>query len=263
MPTLLLVRHGRTEANSSGVLAGWTPGVGLDDIGRSQATDLAARLTGLPLARVVRSPLQRCQETVDLLLAGRDGPAPVVDERLGECRYGDWTGQPITSLAKDPLWKVVQAHPSAVTFPGDQAESLLAMATRAVTAVRDWDARVRAEDGDDAIWLACSHADVIKAIVADALGVHLDFFQRIVVDPASVTVVRYTTLRPFVLRLNDTATSLASLRPVVRARRQRGQRASAASSDAVVGGGAGGTPTPASTPRSTRRATPTDRARLS
>ena len=83
------------------------------------------------------------------------------------------------------------------------------MAARAVAAVRSWDARVSAEHGPEAVWLACSHGDVIKAIVADALGVHLDLFQRIVADPASVTAIRYTPLRPFLLRLNDTGGDLA------------------------------------------------------
>ena len=134
------------------------------------------------------SPLERCLETAEAI---RDAQAPArrewhVDERLIECGYGDWTGKPLKDLAKDPLWKVVQAQPSAVRFPG--GESLTEMSARAVASVRDWDARL----GDDAIWVACSHGDVIKAILADALGLHLDQFQRIVVDPCSVSVVRYT-----------------------------------------------------------------------
>jgi broad specificity phosphatase PhoE len=111
------------------------------------------------------------------------------------------------------------------------------MSRRAVAAVRDWDARVTAGHGDDAVWLACSHGDVIKAIVADALGMHLDLFQRIAVDPASVTVIRYTPLRPFLLRANDTGGDLSGLRPPKRPRRARRRPLA---SDAQVGGGAGG-----------------------
>jgi broad specificity phosphatase PhoE len=111
------------------------------------------------------------------------------------------------------------------------------MAARAVAAVRGWDARIDAEHGPDALWLACTHGDVIKAIVADALGVHLDLFQRIVADPASVTVIRYTPVRPFVARLNDTGGDLSGL--VVPKRRRR-RRPAATDSDAPVGGGAGG-----------------------
>jgi probable phosphomutase (TIGR03848 family) len=225
---VLLLRHGRTPSNADGTLAGQRP-VPLDERGREQAAGVAARLAGLPVHRVVSSPLVRCRETVDLALPGRE---VAVEERLTECGYGEWTGGTLKKLARDPLWKVVQQHPSAAVFPG--GEAMAAMAARAVAAVREWDARVEAEAGPDALWLACSHGDVIKAIVADALGLHLDQFQRIMVDPASVTVVRYTPVRPFVVRLNDSGGDLAGLRPPARRRRRR-----AASSDAVVGGGAG------------------------
>ncbi len=243
MPTVLLVRHGRTTANTAGVLAGWTPGVRLDDTGEQQVGALARRMAVLPLAAVVASPLERCQQTAGALtsVAGPGDvvrPAIVDDERLGECRYGDWTGREIKTLVKDPLWKVVQAHPSAVVFPGPEGESMRGMQQRAVDAVRDWDARVAAEHGPDAIWVAVSHGDVIKAILADALGAHLDSFQRIVVDPCSVSVVRYTATRPFVVRSNDSGADLRPLVPPAKGRRRRSTRA-ATSSDAVVGGGAG------------------------
>jgi len=234
--TLLLLRHGRTTANASGVLAGWTPGIGLDEVGQAQAAAVAQRLAPVPLAAVVTSPLERCQQTAAMVLASRNGTTPVVDERFGECRYGDWTGRPLNKLVKEPLWKVVQQHPSAAVFPGPEGEGLAATQARAVAAVRDWNARVAAEHGPDAIWLACSHGDVIKAIIADALGVHLDLFQRIVADPCSVTAIAYTEIRPFVLRMNDVGGDLSGLVPPKR--RIRRKRATP-SSDAVVGGGAG------------------------
>ncbi|RKS67941.1 putative phosphomutase (TIGR03848 family) [Motilibacter peucedani] len=230
MSTVVLVRHGRTTANASGVLAGWSEGVGLDDTGRAQAVATGARLAGVPLAAAVVSPLQRCQETADALLAGREVPRRD-DARLGECGYGDWTGKELKVLAKDPLWKVVQDHPSGMRFPG--GESLLEVQTRAVTAVRETGAALP----DDAVWLAVSHGDVIKAVLADALGMHLDAFQRIVVDPCSVSVVRYTSTRPFVLRMNDAGPDLSWLAPPARKRRSR--RSAASSADAVVGGGSG------------------------
>jgi probable phosphomutase (TIGR03848 family) len=236
MPTILLVRHGLTDANLRGVLAGWTPGVHLADKGRDQVEALAARLAPLPLAAMLTSPLERCRETADVLAAGRDGLTTTVDERFGECRYGDWTGQELKKLAKDPLWRVVQAHPSAARFPGEGGESLADTQARAVGAVRDWNSRL----GDDATYLAVSHADVIKAILADAFGVHLDMFERIVVDPCSVSVVRYTPLRPFVLRVNDTGGSVEGLLPPKK--RPRRRRTPAAASDAVIGGGTGQPP---------------------
>jgi probable phosphomutase (TIGR03848 family) len=229
--TLLLLRHGRTTANADGGLAGHRP-VELDDTGRAQAAAVGERLRGVPLAAVVSSPLIRCRQTLDLALPG---VSPSVEDGLVECGYGDWEGQPLKKLAKDPLWPVVQLHPSAVVFPG--GEAMAAMASRAVAAVRRWDASVNAGHGPEAVWLACSHGDVIKAIVADALGMHLDLFQRIVADPASVTAIRYTATRPFVLRLNDTGGDLAALVPPKKRRRPR--RARAAESDAAVGGGAG------------------------
>lgn len=233
MATLLLIRHGRTTANSTGVLAGWTPGVYLDDEGRKQVDALAARLERVPLTGIVTSPLERCRETAQAL--GGVEHTPVVDERLGEVRYGDWQGKELKQLAKDKLWKAVQQHPSGVTFPGEGGESMRAMADRVVDAVRDWDTRVEAEHGPDALWVAVSHGDPIKAILADALGLHLDAFQRITVDPCSVSVVRYTPLRSFVVRTNDTGGELASLAPPKRRRRRT--RRTARDSDAAVGGG--------------------------
>ena len=225
MATVLLVRHGLTKMTGP-VLAGWTPGVHLDERGQAQATALAERLAEVPVTAIVSSPLERCQETAAALAAGRE-VAVQTDDRLGECQYGDWTGQELKKLAKDPLWKVVQAHPSAAAFPG--GEALRDTQARAVGAVRDHNARL----GDDATWIAVSHGDVIKSLVADALGLHLDLFQRIQIDPCSLTVVRYTTLRPFVLRLNDTGGGVDDLKPPKRRRSTR------RSSDAAVGGGAG------------------------
>jgi probable phosphomutase (TIGR03848 family) len=230
--TVLLVRHGRSTANTKAVLAGRTPGVLLDEIGEQQARDTAARIAKLPVLAVVSSPLDRCRQTADAIAHALAPPLPVeIDDRLTECGYGDWTGQALKQLAKDPLWKVVQSHPSGVTFPA--GEAMRDMQGRAVDAVRDWDRRITEAHGPDALWVASSHADVIKAILADALGMHLDNFQRIVVDPASVSVISYTPTRPFVVRYNEHG----SLDGLVRPKKTR--RRKAASSDAVVGGGAG------------------------
>jgi probable phosphomutase (TIGR03848 family) len=230
--TVLFVRHGLT-AMTGPVLAGHTPGVHLDERGLAQAQAVAARLAPVPLAAVVTSPLDRCLETADAVLSGRELTASV-EPRLAEVRYGDWTGKPLKELAKQPLWRVVQAHPSAAVFPGAEGEALAGAQARAVSAVREWDARITATAGPDAVWLACSHGDIIKALLADALGLHLDLFQRIVVDPCSVSVVRYTDTRPFVLRVNDTGGDVAALLPPKRRARRRKP-----ATDAAVGGGAG------------------------
>jgi probable phosphomutase (TIGR03848 family) len=189
-------------------------------------------LAKVPLASVVASPLQRCRQTVAPLAADR-GLSVVTDGGFAEVDYGEWTGRKLSGLFKEPLWRVVQAHPSAAVFPG--GEGLAQVQGRAVTSVRAHDARVAAEHGPGAVWLVCSHGDVIKALLADALGVHLDSFQRIVVDPCSVSVVRYTETRPFVLRVNDTGGDLAGVVPPPPAKKGRKK----ASSDAVVGGTTG------------------------
>jgi probable phosphomutase (TIGR03848 family) len=208
MATVILARHGRTVANATGVLAGRSPGVRLDEVGVRQAQDAARRLDGLSLAAAVTSPLERCKETASLLLRGT-GLRAKVDRGLTECDYGEWTGRPMKELVKEDLWKVVQAHPAGVRFPG--GEAMAEMSARAIRSVRDWDLRVAAESGDDTVWLAVAHGDVIKSVLADALGVHLDGFQRIVVDPASLSVVHYTPRRSYVLAMNTGEGSLAHL----------------------------------------------------
>jgi len=233
MATVILVRHGRSTANATGVLAGRSKGVHLDDVGVTQAEAAGARLATLPLASVVTSPLERTRETARAIAAAQGTPSrPVAEKGLLECDYGAWTGRELKTLAKEDLWRTVQTHPSAAAFP--EGESMADMAARAVAAVRRWDARVQEEHGPDAVWVAVSHGDPIKAILADALGMHLDAFQRLVVDPASCSVVRYTPMRPFVLSINTADGDLGHLRPPARSKRRK-----RVSSDAAVGGGAG------------------------
>jgi probable phosphomutase (TIGR03848 family) len=238
MPTVILVRHGRSTANATGVLAGRLPGVHLDDAGVQQAAAVGERLAGVRLAAAVSSPLERCRETArEITTRQAETLRAGTDKQLSECDYGEWQGRALKDLAREKLWKTVQAQPSAATFPG--GESMRAMQDRAVAAVRRHDARLAAEHGPDAVWLAVSHGDVIKSILADALGTHLDLFQRIHVDPASVSIVRYTESRPFVLGTNTHAGDLSWLTPP--RRKARGRRRT----DAEVGGGAGpqtGTP---------------------
>jgi len=238
--TVLLVRHGLT-ATTGHVLTGWTPGIPLDDRGQAQAAALAARLAPLRLDAIVSSPLERCLQTAAAVAAGRDGQQVVTDDRVGECRYGDWTGRPLKKLAAEKLWRVVQAHPSAVTFPGPDGESMPDMQHRAVAAVRDWNARL----GQDATYLICSHGDVIKAIVADSLGMHLDQCQRIQADPGSLTVIRYTPLRPFLVRMNDRGGGVDDLVPHARGHGPGAHGAAAMPSrGGLPGGSAGAEPLP-------------------
>jgi probable phosphomutase (TIGR03848 family) len=226
MATVILVRHGRTIANASGVLAGRTAGIKLDKVGSDQAAVVSERLRGLPLVGVVSSPLERCRQTARAIVEHQDGsPETPTEKAITECDYGEWQGRALADLAKEELWSVVQNQPSAAVFPG--GESLAAMQARSVAAIRRHDAAFEADHGPGAVWVAVSHGDIIKSILADALGMHLDLFQRINVNPASTSIVRYTAARPDVVAVNTDAGDLSWL------------RATPTSSDAQVGGGAG------------------------
>jgi probable phosphomutase (TIGR03848 family) len=234
MATVILVRHGRTTANASGVLAGRLAGVRLDDTGQAQVAKAAERIAPVPLATLVTSPQERCRQTAKAIAAAqhRNGLRAVTDRGLAECDYGDWQGRTLKELAKDKLWGTVQRQPSAAVFPG--GESMVSMQHRAVEAVRRHDARVADEHGPGAVWVAVSHGDIIKSVLADALGLHLDLFQRINVDPASVSIVQYTPDRPYVLATNTLDGDLSWLvRPAGKRTRRSG---------AAVGGGAGPDP---------------------
>ncbi|MFB7797613.1 MSMEG_4193 family putative phosphomutase [Isoptericola sp. NPDC056134] len=233
MPTVLLVRHGRTTANAQGILAGRAAGVRLDAVGREQAARAAARMAAVPLVAVVTSPLERCRQTARVLVehqAGQPGadavaPPTVVEHGITECDYGQWQGRALRDLAKEPLWSTVQSQPSAVTFPG--GESLAQMQARSVAAVRRHDAAFEEQHGRGAVWAAVAHGDIIKSVLADALGMHLDLFQRIAVGPASVSIVRYGPHRPEVVATNTDSGDLSWLRDAGPA------------GDAPVGGGSG------------------------
>ena len=231
MAIVLLLRHGHSTANEQGVLAGWTPGVGLTDRGREQADAVAQRLHSLTIARAVTSPLQRCAETAAIALAGLEVDT---DDRLGECHYGAWTGLQLAEAATDDLWRVVQDDPGSARFPSHEvfrAESLREMADRVVGAVRALDAEVEAAHGTDAVWVAVSHGDPIKAVVAEAVGAGLSGLQRVRVDPGSVSAVQITPSRMVLLASN---TAQGDLRALVSVPKHT------PAGDSEIGGGAGG-----------------------
>lgn len=224
MATVILVRHGRSTANVAGILTGRAAGVDLDAVGRSQAAKAAERLAVVPLVAVVSSPLARCRQTARII-AEPHSLAVELESGIVECDYGEWQGRALRDLSKEPLWSVVQSRPSEVTFPG--GESMSAMQTRSVAAVRRHDAALEAEHGAGAVWVAVTHGDIIKSVLADALGMHLDLFQRLNVNPGSASIVRYGTARPDVVATNTDSGDLSWLRAAVPV------------GDAPVGGGAG------------------------
>ena len=195
MTRLLLIRHGANDAHKEGLLTGWTPGVHLNQEGRAQAEALARRLAPVEIAAVYASPLERTLETAEIVAAPHGLPV-VVREDLGEVRLGRWTGQPLEKLRKRRLWRKVQFVPSVMRFPG--GESFQEVQARAVAELE----HLCSEHPKQTIAIV-SHADVLKAVVAYTIGLHLDLFQRLVIAPASLTVLDVGGLMPCLLCLND------------------------------------------------------------
>ena len=195
MATIVLIRHA-TTASTGKRLGGWTD-TPLDDRGREQARRTAGHLAGLPFAAVYSSPLKRTRQTARIVAEPHGLPVRT-RKGVGEVDYGDWTDRALGHLRRRSYWKTIQQFPSRVTFPG--GESIRGAQARAVDTVE----ALAAEHGDDTIAVV-SHADVIKAVVAHFLGMPLDAFQRLVVSPASATVLALPTDgMPALLRFNDT-----------------------------------------------------------
>lgn len=207
MTTCLLVRHGQSQANLDGILAGHLDSA-LTDEGIGQVRRLGKLLFEIPLSQVVTSPLGRCRQTAaELCTAQANACQVAVDDRLAEVRYGAWTGRRLADLAKEELWAVVQSTPSRVTFPEDPDgahahESMTDMSERAWEAWQEWDSRIAEEHGERAAWALVSHGDIIKALIARGMGLPLDSFQSIVADPASVSIIERHGSRTAVLGLN-------------------------------------------------------------
>jgi probable phosphoglycerate mutase len=204
---VLLVRHGQTPTTGS-ELPGRTPGLHLSEAGRAQAEAAAARIAELGVDRVAAvyaSPLDRAKETAKPISAAL-GLTTRIHRGLLELDVGDWTGRKLGELAKLPEWQTVQRYPSGFTFPG--GESFTAMQNRIGATV----AGLVAEHVGRAV-VCVSHADPIRALVAHALGTHLDLFQRIVVSPCSITAIAYGPGGPMVLAVNSVGSSLKELTP--------------------------------------------------
>ena len=201
---VLYVRHGQTPTTGK-VLPGRAAGLHLADTGRSQAEAVAQRIGALKrVDAVYASPLERARETAAPIAAAR-GLRVRVDKGLLECDFGEWTGGSLRDLARKPEWQTVQRYPSGFRFP--EGESFREMATRIASTA----GRQRSQHPGQVV-VAVSHADPIKAAVADALGVHLDLFQRISISTCSVTAIAYGDGGPIVLTVNDTG-DLAKLAP--------------------------------------------------
>lgn len=202
MGTLILLRHGRTDANAQGVLAGRSPGVQLDEVGIKSCDFLREKFSSLDIKHVATSPLERTIQTAAIVFPKNKSR---IEPDLTECDYGDWTGKKLSDLVKEPMWETVRKAPQDVVFP--EGESMQAMSDRAINAVLNLDNELTNQHGEEFIWAAVSHGDIIKAIVAHALGLELSKFQRIYVEPASVSVLRIKGDDTGVLKVNDTGDS--------------------------------------------------------
>ncbi len=182
MATILLVRHGENDWVKKHRLAGWIEGIHLNENGRQQAADAAERLAALPIKAIYSSPVLRCRETADFIAGPQDLPVKLLDD-IGEVHYGQWEGKKIKKLAKKKEWFTVQFFPSRMQFPG--GDTLRGVQTRGVNAI---EALAQSHDDKDII-VVVSHADLIKLVLAYYLGVHIDLFERIIVSPASVSIL--------------------------------------------------------------------------
>ncbi len=196
MGTIILVRHGENDWSKKNKLAGRIAGVHLNEAGHQQAQAAAQRLAALPIKAIYSSPVTRCIETAAYIADTHHLTLLHVDE-VGEVAYGDWEGAKLKKLAKKPLWRAVQFFPSRARFP--QGEALREVQFRAIQAVEELAARHEKE-----MIVIVSHADIIRLLLAHYLGVHIDLFQRLVISPASASVLALSADGPVrVLRIND------------------------------------------------------------
>lgn len=199
---LVLIRHAHSQANASGVLSGRLPNVHLSAKGVEQSHQLSERLGNVPIAQLRISPMERCFETIspwlnNVLLKNSPNFEPIIEPLLNEVDYGHWSGKKLSALSRKKEWQIVQQSPSRMYFPG--GEGIAHMQSRAMSVVHEL-----AKLSTSKTAVIVSHGDVIKSILASALGTHLDDFQRIVIDPASVSILDFSEIKPRVLLLNDT-----------------------------------------------------------
>ena len=204
MSLVVLVRHAHSQANAAGILSGRRPNIALSEKGRTQAQELATRLGELKVKELRVSPLQRCIETIDPWVSTKSRIRRIEDHGITEVDYGKWSGRTLRSLSREKLWKIVQENPSRVFFP--DGEGMANMQARAIESMH----LALASTGTGAVVMV-SHGDVIKALVAANLGMRLDDFQRIIIDPASVTVFDFSSKTPRLLLLNDSHSNIGDL----------------------------------------------------
>lgn len=215
MASVILVRHSRSTANTAGVLAGQAPGISLDETGFTQAQGLTARIGDVLISRVISSPLQRCIETISPWHEKYGKTEIEIDNNFIESDYGSWTGEKLSELAKEPLWKSVQKSPSTVTFPeGESFQAMFKRVSNGLDSIID-----KLAENDNVI--VVSHGDIIKLAIAKILGLPIDNFQKLVIDPASISIVKVEnsgthddeehSRRTALISMNESGTPLSKL----------------------------------------------------
>ena len=198
MTTILLIRHAVNDFVKTGKLAGRTPGVHLNQEGQAQADALGQRLAPMPIDHIYASPMERTIETAEAIARHHPQLQVEASAAIGEVRYGDWEGKAIHDLRRRKMWQLVQEYPSRASFPN--GETMRGVQTRTVNAIEEL-----AQKHPNQMIVLVFHADLIKMTLAHYLGMHLDVFQRIVISPASISVLQLEHSRPFIVCMNDTA----------------------------------------------------------
>lgn len=198
MTTFYLIRHSQNDYVGEGKLAGLTPGVHLNEHGKAQSQALAALLSSVRFRAIYTSPLERAYETA-LPLANSRKMEPIMREGLGEINCGAWTGKSLKSLRRRKLWPIIQSAPSRAAFP--EGESFTDAQARIVHELE----HIRSSHPGTRTIVACVfHSDPIKLAIAHYIGLHIDFFQRLVIEPASFSILNIGEHGVHLLRLNDT-----------------------------------------------------------
>ena len=203
---IVLLRHAHSSANSAGILSGRLPGVSLSRDGRAQAETLISRLGKSAFHSIRVSPMQRCEETIRPWIQSQNSKilsSYHLDDGIIEVDYGTWSGRKLSALSRDPLWKIIQSTPSKVRFPG--GERITSMQKRALLSIDE-----AYKEKKDGAFLFVSHGDVIKAAIAGMIGLKLDEFQSLVIDPCSITILDYDGKKARLVTFNDTSSDISS-----------------------------------------------------
>jgi broad specificity phosphatase PhoE len=192
---VVLVRHAQCVDDAAGRCYGRLD-IELSDYGRAQSRQLAERLSSEPVAAVVSSPLLRALDTARAIAEPHGLAVSVLDE-LRELDFGELEGMRYEEVAgsQPDLYGQWMLAPTAVRFPGGESfDDLRRRVSDAVSRLRQTYSGV--------LVVAVTHGGVIRAVLADALGLPSDRIFRLAVDTASTTRIEWVEGEPIVRSLN-------------------------------------------------------------